>query len=154
MLTDRVCLLQCFTLCHCGHRLQWQSVWEHESIQKYDAVQRETVVNCCPVGGESISLLLHNSGKQHPLPLTYPEYKHDATKVFFFFCMLLKVFPEIKWNWQMVHLNLLCSPPPRQTLMNLRWARLPSWGPWWQLCVRQQWKVSTPPPGGEISLFF
>ncbi len=38
--------------------------------------------------------------------------------------------------------------------MNLRWARLPSWGLWWQLCVRQQWKVSTPPPGGEISLFF
>lgn len=32
--------------------------------------------------------------------------------------------------------------------MNLRWARLPSWGLWWQLCVRQQWKVSAPPPGG------
>lgn len=28
--------------------------------------------------------------------------------------------------------------------MNLRWARPPSLGLWWQLCVRQQWKVSTP----------
>lgn len=38
--------------------------------------------------------------------------------------------------------------------MTLRWARTPSWGLWWQLCVRQQWKVSTPPPGGETRLIF
>lgn len=36
--------------------------------------------------------------------------------------------------------------------MNLRWARLPSWGLWWQLCVRQQWKVSTAPPVGHLPI--
>lgn len=36
--------------------------------------------------------------------------------------------------------------------MNLRWARPPSWGLWWQPCVKQQWKVSTPPPGGCVLL--
>lgn len=49
------------------------------------------------------------------------------------------------WNLHIVYFVLfLCAPFPRQTLMNLRWARPPFWGLWWQLCVRQQWKVSTP----------
>lgn len=42
----------------------------------------------------------------------------------------------------------------RQTSQSLRRARLPSWGLWWQLCVRQQWKVSTSTPGGGTSVIW
>lgn len=36
----------------------------------------------------------------------------------------------------------LLFPHCRRTWTTLRWARLLSWGPWWRLCVRQQWEVS------------
>ena len=57
------------------------------------------------------------------------------------------------WIWHLfLLLLLLCSPFLRRTWMNLRWARLPSWGRWWRPCVRQQWMVSSPPPGAETPL--
>lgn len=47
-------------------------------------------------------------------------------------------------SWTPSH-PLSCFPLCRRTWTNLRWAHPRSWGPWWRLCVRQQWEVSTRP---------